>query len=37
LRFLLSRGAGGWMLIIGVTLVCCGLLWSDRLTGRMSI
>lgn len=32
--FLLSGGVGGWMLIIGVTLVCCGLLWSDRITGR---
>jgi tight adherence protein B len=32
--FLVSGGFGGWMLIIGVTLVCCGLLWSDRITGR---
>lgn len=35
LSFLLSGGVGGWMLIIGVALVCCGLLWSDRITGRM--
>ena len=35
LSFLLAGGAGGWMLIIGVALVCCGLLWSDRITGRM--
>lgn len=35
LRFLLSGGVGGWMLIVGVTLACCGLLWSDRITGRL--
>ena len=34
LDFLLSRGAGGWLLAAGVTLACCGLLWSDRITGR---
>jgi tight adherence protein B len=32
--FLLSGGAGGWLLVVGVTLACCGLLWSDRITGR---
>jgi tight adherence protein B len=32
-RFLVT-GAGGWLLLIGVSLVCCGLLWSDRITGR---
>jgi len=32
LRFLLSGGAGGWLLAAGVTLACCGLLWSDRIT-----
>jgi len=31
LRFLLSDGAGGWLLVAGVTLSCCGLLWSDRI------
>lgn len=31
-RFLLSEGAGNWLLIIGVTLACAGLLWSDRIT-----
>jgi Flp pilus assembly protein TadB len=31
-RFLLSDGAGGGLLIIGVTLACAGLLWSDRIT-----
>jgi tight adherence protein B len=33
LRFLLSSGVGGWLLVIGVTLACVGLLWSDRITG----
>ena len=32
LHFLLSDGAGGWLLAAGVTLACCGLLWSDRIT-----
>jgi tight adherence protein B len=34
LRFLLSGGVGGWLLVVGVVLGCCGLLWSDRITGR---
>ena len=34
LRFLLSGGVGGWLLVAGVTLACCGLLWSDRITSR---
>ncbi|OBB15388.1 hypothetical protein A5662_06605 [Mycobacteriaceae bacterium 1482268.1] len=34
LGFLLSPGFGGWLLVVGVTLACCGLLWSDRITGR---
>jgi tight adherence protein B len=33
--FLLSDGAGGWLLVIGVALACVGLLWSDRITGRV--
>jgi tight adherence protein B len=33
--FLLSGGAGGWLLVIGVTLACAGLLWSDRITARV--
>ena len=37
LSFLLSSGAGGWLLVIGVALVCAGMLWSDRITGRVSI
>jgi tight adherence protein B len=32
--FLLAGHAGGWLLVIGVTLVCGGLLWSDRITDR---
>jgi tight adherence protein B len=32
LRFLLSGGLGGWLLVVGVTLACAGLLWSDRIT-----
>ena len=35
LRFLLSGGAGGWFLVIGSGLVCCGLLWSDRITASV--
>jgi tight adherence protein B len=31
LRFLLSGGTGGWLLAVGVTLCCLGLLWSDRI------
>ncbi|ANI42345.1 type II secretion system F family protein [Mycolicibacterium vaccae] len=31
LGFLLSGGAGGWLLVIGTGLVCAGLLWSDRI------
>jgi tight adherence protein B len=34
--FLLSGGAGGWLLIIGVTLACAGLLWSDHITGQVA-
>jgi tight adherence protein B len=33
--FLLSSGVGGWLLVIGVTLACGGLLWSDRITARV--
>ncbi len=35
MAFLLSTGAGGWLLVVGVTLACCGLLWSDRITGQV--
>lgn len=37
LRFLLSGGAGGWLLIVGSGLICCGLLWSDRITTRVLV
>jgi tight adherence protein B len=33
--FLVSGGAGGWLLVIGVALACVGLLWSDRITGSV--
>jgi tight adherence protein B len=35
--FLLSGGVGGWLLVIGVALACVGLIWSDRITGRVLI
>lgn len=35
LSFLLSGRAGGWLLLIGSALACGGLLWSDRITGRV--
>jgi tight adherence protein B len=34
--FLLGGRAGGWLLVVGVTLVCGGLLWSDRITDRVA-
>jgi tight adherence protein B len=34
-HFLVSGGTGGWLLIIGVTLACAGLLWSDRITAQV--
>ena len=36
LDFLLSGHAGGWLLVVGLTLACGGLLWSDRITGRLA-
>jgi tight adherence protein B len=33
--FLLSGGAGGWLLLIGVAFGCVGLWWSDRITNRV--
>ena len=32
--FLLGGGLGGWLLVIGLTLVCGGLLWADRITDQ---
>jgi tight adherence protein B len=34
LAFLLTGHAGGWLLVIGVVLVCSGMLWSDRIIDR---
>lgn len=31
-RFLLSGGLGGALLVVGAALACAGLLWSDRIT-----
>lgn len=31
MAFLLSGGAGGALLVIGITLSCLGLIWSDRI------
>jgi tight adherence protein B len=36
LTFLLSGHVGGWLLVIGSTLACGGLLWSDRITDRLA-
>ncbi|GFG74161.1 type II secretion system F family protein [Mycobacterium botniense] len=36
LRFLLGGHAGGWLLVVGLTLTCAGLLWSDRITDRVA-
>lgn len=30
----LSQGAGGWVLVIGVGLLCAGVLWAGRITDR---
>ncbi|OBJ04342.1 hypothetical protein A5660_18900 [Mycobacterium alsense] len=35
LGFLLSGHAGGWLLVVGSTLACAGLLWSDHITDRV--
>ncbi|MFV0495758.1 type II secretion system F family protein [Mycobacterium sp.] len=32
--FLFGGAAGGWFLVAGLTLVCAGLLWSDRIIDR---
>jgi tight adherence protein B len=34
--FLLGGRPGGWLLVIGVTLVCSGLLWADRIIDRVA-
>ncbi len=37
LRFLLSDGVGGWLLIGGAALIIAGLVWSDRIVEGMTI
>jgi tight adherence protein B len=37
LSFLLRGHAGGWLLVVGVTLACAGLLWSDRIIDRLTL
>ncbi|MCV7280848.1 type II secretion system F family protein [Mycolicibacterium flavescens] len=34
LRFLLADGGGQWLLVVGATLSCVGLVWSDRIIGE---
>ncbi|WP_199254349.1 type II secretion system F family protein [Mycolicibacterium mengxianglii] len=33
----LSHGIGGWVLIVGVLLVCAGVMWSGRITDRLPV
>lgn len=35
-RFLVSGGWGGWLLVVGIGLSCAGLLWSDRITAGVA-
>ncbi|MFC7451280.1 type II secretion system F family protein [Rhodococcus daqingensis] len=36
LRVLLSGGLGGVLLVLGTMFACAGLLWTDRITGRVT-
>ncbi len=36
LSFLLSGHLGGWLLVVGLTLACGGLLWADQITDRVA-
>lgn len=36
LFFLFKANAGGWLLVLGVTLICAGLLWADRITDGLA-
>lgn len=36
LRVLLGGGLGGMMLVLGCVLVCAGLLWTDRITSKVT-
>lgn len=35
-RFLLGGGAGSWLLVIGVAVVCAGVMWSDRIIAGLA-
>ncbi|ETZ45219.1 putative transmembrane protein [Mycobacterium avium MAV_120709_2344] len=35
LDFLLGGQVGGWLLLVGATLACAGLLWADRIVDRV--
>lgn len=35
IRFLLEDRVGGWLLAVGVTLVCAGVAWSDHIIDRL--
>jgi len=37
LSFLLGGHTGGWLLVVGSTLACGGLLWADRITDRVAV
>ncbi|MGK2854928.1 MAG: hypothetical protein ACSLE3_12660 [Microbacteriaceae bacterium] len=37
LVFLFSGGAGGVLLVVGITLSCLGLCWSDRIVAGLPI
>jgi tight adherence protein B len=34
--FLLGGGVGGVLLVLGVTLICIGILWANRIVDRMA-
>jgi tight adherence protein B len=34
LAFLCGGGLGGWLLVVGATLICAGMLWADRIIDR---
>lgn len=36
LGFLLGGRTGGWLLLVGSSLACVGLLWSDRISDRVA-
>lgn len=37
LSFLLNGRAGGWLLVVGLSLACAGLFWSDRITDGLTL